>query len=218
MKLILLGPPGSGKGTQAQNLEEWYGCVQISTGDMLRKEIEAQTAVGQQVSACINQGKLAPDSLIVSLISERISTEDCRNGFIFDGFPRTLAQAQALNDLLLKKKLALTQVLMIDVDENQLIRRISGRFRCLDCGASYHDEFKPTKQPNVCDVCDGSRFERRPDDNADVLRTRLSQYRKQTEPLIPYYQAQGILSVISGDQEITSVSRAIKTILDRLSP
>lgn len=212
-RLILMGPPGGGKGTQAKRLQDRYGIVQLSTGDMLRAAVKAGSPVGQQAKAVMDAGKLVSDDIMISLISERIDQADCANGFILDGFPRTIAQAEALDKLLNQKKIILDKVIEVAVPDERLIERITGRFTCSTCGEGYHDKFKPLKSPGVCDNCAGTGFTRRADDKAETVVARLKAYHDQTSPLMPYYRAKGTLEVIDGDRDIDAVSRDLERVL-----
>lgn len=212
-RLILMGPPGGGKGTQAKRLQDRYGIVQLSTGDMLRATVKAGTPLGLQAKAVMDAGKLVSDDLIVAMISERIDQPDCRNGFILDGFPRTVPQAEALDKLLNGKGIFLDKVIEVEVPDARLIERITGRFTCSSCGEGYHDKFKQPKKPGVCDVCGGTAFTRRADDKAETVAARLKAYHEQTAPLLPYYQAKGLLEVIDGDRDIDAVSRDLERVL-----
>ncbi len=213
MNLVLLGPPGSGKGTQAKRIERDYDIVQLATGDMLRAEIASDTALGRRVKEIMASGELVPDDLIIALIRVRITQPDCRNGFVLDGFPRTLAQAEALDHMLEQNNLRLDVVIEFEVDEGALIDRLSGRFTCARCGASYHDRYNQPKIKDVCDICGSRDFVRRPDDRAEAVRTRLAAYRQQTRPVLPYYDAQGILHQVDGMAAIDAVTRQIEAIL-----
>lgn len=210
MNLILFGPPGAGKGTQAQRLHQALGIAQISTGDLLRAEVVEGTAVGRQAEAIMNKGGLVPDGLIIDMISARLGQDDCHAGFILDGFPRTVAQAQALDRLLAEKGLAIDHVIEIDVDEEAMVERISGRFSCAQCGAGYHETFKRPKVEGVCDVCGSTSFVRRSDDNADTVRQRLKAYHAQTEPVLDYYRKQGLVRTVNGMAPIDEVTKQIK--------
>ncbi len=213
MNIILLGPPGAGKGTQAQRLQNDVGMVQLSTGDMLRAEMKSGSALGEQAKGIVASGKLVPDALMVGLIENRIAQPDCAKGFILDGFPRTEAQAKALDTMLDKTGKKLDQVIEMVVDEAALTERVVGRFTCAKCGAGYHDRFKRPKVDGVCDVCGSTDFTRRPDDNAETMKTRMAAYRAQTEPLLPYYRAKGVLKKVDGMAEMDEVYRQIRTVL-----
>ncbi|HXS39963.1 MAG TPA: adenylate kinase [Stellaceae bacterium] len=212
MNILLLGPPGAGKGTQAKRLEERYGMIQLSTGDMLRAERASGSALGRQVQAIMDAGKLVSDDIMIALIASRIAGLKGK-GFILDGFPRTVPQAQALDDMLEKNGIALDRVIELTVDEDALIDRISGRFSCKSCGASYHDRYHQPKQPGRCDICGSTDFVRRPDDTAETVKARLEAYRDQTAPILPYYRAKGLLRSIDGMAEIDAVAQQIETIL-----
>ena len=213
MNLILLGPPGAGKGTQAQRLVERFGIVQLSTGDMLRAAVKAGTALGTQAKAIMEAGRLVPDDLMVALIAERIDAPDCATGFILDGFPRTVAQAEALDRMLAERGLALDKVVAIEVDEEALIQRIVGRFSCADCGAGYHDQFNRPSVEGVCDHCGSTNFTRRADDNRETMTARLAAYREQTAPIIPHYEAGGRFARVDGSGGIEAISAAIVAVL-----
>ncbi len=214
MMVILLGPPGAGKGTQAQHIAERFKIAQLSTGNMLRAAIAAGTEVGARAEAIMERGELVPDDIVVSIIADRIDHPDCANGAILDGFPRTLAQAEALDEMLAEKKLGLDHVIEMKVDEGALVERISGRFACADCGVGYHDRFKPTKVEGVCDSCGSSEFSRRPDDNEETVKSRLAAYRAQTAPLLPYYRRKGVISEVDGMAGIDDVWQQIDQVLD----
>ncbi len=214
MNILLLGPPGAGKGTQAKRLEERYGMVQLSTGDMLRAEREAGSALGKQVQAIMDAGKLVSDEIMIALIANRI-TKLGGKGFILDGFPRTVPQAEALDRMLAENRIALDQVIELTVDEEALIDRISGRFTCKKCGASYHDRHHRPKQEGVCDTCGSRDFIHRPDDNAETVKARLKAYRDQTAPILPYYRAKGLLRSVDGMADIDQVTQQIETILNK---
>ncbi len=213
MNLILLGPPGSGKGTQAIRLQEADGLVQLSTGEMLRAAVASGSETGRLVGSIMEAGKLVPDDIIVSMIDRRIDEPDCAGGFILDGFPRTLAQAEALDEMLARKARRLDAVIEIAVDDGALVERIAGRFSCAVCGAGYHRRFQPTAVEGVCDRCGGTRFLQRRDDNEETVRTRLVAYHAQTEPLLPYYRARGILRSVDGMAGIDAVSTEIRAAL-----
>ena len=213
MRLILLGPPGAGKGTQAQRLQDKYGIVQLSTGDMLRAAVKAGTPVGKRAGEIMERGDLVPDEVVVGIIAERIDQADCANGFILDGFPRTEAQADTLEKMLSDKGLQLDAVIEMMVDEEALVRRITGRFTCAKCGAGYHDEFQRPKVDDVCDRCGGTEFSRRADDNEETVRARLGAYREQTAPLLPYYADKKLLQAVDGMAAIDDVTSEIMGLL-----
>ncbi|MBB3263620.1 adenylate kinase [Azospirillum sp. OGB3] len=213
MNLILLGPPGAGKGTQARRLEDTRGLVQLSTGDMLRAMVAEGGPLGQQAKDIMSAGKLMPDELMVKIIAERISKPDVANGFILDGFPRTVAQAEALDTMLSDKGLKLDHVIEMKVVDDILVERITGRYTCAKCGKGYHDVFEKPKVEGVCDVCGSTEFKRRADDNADTVKTRLAQYHEQTAPILPYYQSRGVLKTVDGIAEIDDVTKQIEDIL-----
>ena len=213
MRLILLGAPGAGKGTQAAFLCQKFGIPQISTGDMLRAAVKAGTPLGLQADAVMKSGALVSDDLIISLVKERIAQPDCAKGFILDGFPRTEAQARALDKMLEDGSHKLDQVVEMEVDENALTERVVGRFTCAKCGSGYHEKFKPTKVAGVCDVCGSKEFTRRKDDNAETMKTRMAAYRAQTEPLLPYYRARGVLKKVDGMATMDEVYRQIRAVL-----
>lgn len=214
MNILLLGPPGAGKGTQAKRLEERYGMVQLSTGDMLRAERASGSALGKQVQAIMDAGKLVSDDIMIALIAQRIAALKGKS-FILDGFPRTVPQAEALDQMLRQTGIAIDQVIELTVDEPALIDRISGRFSCSKCGASYHDRYHQPKQAGQCDVCGSREFTRRPDDNAETVKARLAAYREQTAPILPYYRSKGVLRSIDGMADIDQVTRQIETILNK---
>ena len=213
MNIILLGPPGAGKGTQARRLVEERGMIQLSTGDMLREAKDSGTEMGERVAKVMAAGQLVTDEIVIGLIEEKLQGDNA-GGFIFDGFPRTLAQADALGELLTKYGKTLDAVVEMRVDDEALVKRITGRFTCGNCGEVYHDETKRPAKDDVCDVCGESDMKRRADDNADSLRTRLMEYYKKTSPLIGYYYAKGKLRSINGLGEIEDVAASIKTVLN----
>jgi adenylate kinase len=214
MNIILLGPPGAGKGTQARLLVDGHGLVQLSTGDMLRAAKTSGTKTGKRVAAVMARGDLVTDDIVIGLIAEQLDGEAGRNGLIFDGFPRTLAQADALEELLAEKGKALDAVIEMRVDEEALVDRVTGRFTCANCGEVYHDKTRPTKVPGVCDVCGSTEFVRRADDNEESVRVRLGAYGRQTAPLVSYYQAKGKLRTVDGLGEIDVVADQIAGLLD----
>jgi len=214
MNLILFGPPGCGKGTQAERLHERLGLAHLATGDMLRAAVAAGTEVGRRAQAIMAAGELVPDKLVVDIIAGRLDQADARDGFILDGFPRTLAQARALDDLLAEKGRRIDRVVELEVDEDALVERISGRFACATCGAGYHDRFKPTKVEGVCDQCGGTDFVRRQDDTAETVRERLRAYRRQTAPLLPYYRERGLLTSVDGMAGIDQVTAQVEAAVD----
>lgn len=216
MNLVLLGPPGAGKGTQAQRLAESDGLVQLSTGDMLRAAVASDSEIGRIAKPIIEAGKLVPDDVMVAMIDRRIDEPDCANGFILDGFPRTLAQAEALDDVLRRKSRRLDAVIEMAVDDGVLVERISGRFSCANCGAGYHRQFRPTAEEGVCDRCGSTEFKQRPDDNEETVKTRLAAYHAQTEPLLPYYRDRGVLKTVNGMAAIDEVTAQIDTALGTL--
>ena len=216
MKLIFIGPPGSGKGTQAQQLQRKQGIVQISTGDMLRAAVASGSELGQQAKAIMEAGQLVPDHLIVGMIEQRIAEPDCEKGFILDGFPRTTAQAEALSQMLSEKGTALDRVIEFEVDDAILIERISGRFTCAQCGEGYHDTFKKSQTEGTCDICGSTEFKRRADDKADKVKTRLDEYHALTAPLLPYYREKQLLSTVNAMAGIDEVGTQLNAILANL--
>ena len=213
LNIILLGPPGAGKGTQAARLQAERGMVQLSTGDMLREAVAAGTPVGLQAKAVMERGELVSDAIVSALIGERLDAA-VDQGAIFDGFPRTRAQAEALDLLLADRGRDLDHVIELAVDEDELVKRIVGRFSCAKCGTGYHDEFRPTKVPGVCDVCGSREFKRRKDDNEETVRTRMAEYRAKTQPILPYYEAHGLVRRVNGMAPIDVVAAEIDAVLD----
>jgi adenylate kinase len=214
LNIILLGPPGAGKGTQASRLEADRGMVQLSTGDMLRAAVKSGTPVGLQAKAVMDAGELVSDDIVSGIIGERLDQPDTANGVIFDGYPRTAAQADQLDALLAARGRTLDKVIELEVNEDALVERIVGRFTCANCGAGYHDIFKRPKVAGTCDVCGHHEFKRRPDDNEETVRTRMAEYRAKTEPIIPIYEKRGLLARVDGMADMDVVTRAIEAILD----
>lgn len=213
MNLILLGPPGAGKGTQAKRLQDAFSIVQLSTGDMLRSEVAAGSELGRKAKAVMEQGGLVSDDLVIGIIGSRIDKPDCKPGFILDGFPRTTAQAEALDTMLTQKKLKLDHVVELTVDDEAMVERICGRFTCTKCGKGYHDKFEKPKREGVCDSCGGTEFTRRADDNEETVRSRLTAYHKQTAPIAAYYAGKGALKQVDGMAAIDDVTKQIKAAL-----
>jgi adenylate kinase len=218
VNIILLGPPGAGKGTQAQKLVEERGMVQLSTGDMLRAAVAAKTPVGLLAKAVMDAGDLVSDEIVTGILSDRLDEPDVRRGFILDGYPRTTAQAESLEALLADKHMTLDHVIEMVVDEDALVDRITGRFSCASCGTGYHDRYKRPKVEGVCDVCGSTVFKRRPDDNEQTVRNRMAEYRAKTAPILPFYEAKGLVRGVDGMAPIEAVEKAIAAILDGPPP
>ena len=216
MKLILLGPPGAGKGTQAKRLYDKHKLVQLSTGDMLRAERDAGTELGKAADKVMAAGQLVSDEIVIGIIDHRIDAPDCKSGFVLDGFPRTEKQAVALDAMLARKGGKIDGVIELAVDEAALVERISGRFTCAKCGAGYHDKFQQPKKAGVCDMCGGTEFTRRKDDNAETVKARLVAYRQQTAPILPYYKAKGLLHRVDGMADLDQVTKEIEAVLSRI--
>jgi adenylate kinase len=213
MNVILLGPPGSGKGTQAKRIEQAHGIPQLSTGDMLRAATASGGDLGVRVKSIMDSGQLVPDGIMIDMIAERIGEPDCRSGFILDGFPRTLPQAQALDEMLARRGLRLDYVIEFEVEEAALIDRLAGRFSCQQCGASYHERDHRPKVDGVCDGCGACEFACRADDRPETVKARLEVYHRQTAPILPYYRDRGILRLVDGMAGIDAVTHEIEKIL-----
>ena len=213
MNLILLGPPGAGKGTQAARLVEQRGMRQLSTGDMLRAAVAAGTPVGLEAKAVMEAGELVSDEIVTALIDAELTAMGPETGAIFDGYPRTAAQAEQLDEVLAAHGRKLDRVIELEVDEDELVRRIVGRYTCASCGAGYHDEFQQPAAAGVCDKCGSTEFKRRKDDNEETVRTRMAEYRAKTAPILPVYEARGLVSRVDGMQPIDNVTHAIEGIL-----
>ena len=214
MNIILLGPPGAGKGTQATRLVDSRGMVQLSTGDMLRAAVKAGTPVGLKAKAVMEAGELVSDEIVSGIIGEALDALASETGVIFDGYPRTEAQAHSLDGILADRNRTLDHVIELEVDEDALVERITGRFTCATCGEGYHDSFKQPKVEGECDKCHGHEFKRRPDDNEETVRTRMAEYRAKTAPILPIYEARGIVSRVDGMADMDEVTVAVAAILD----
>lgn len=213
MDIILLGPPGAGKGTQASRLEDEHGMIQLSTGDMLRAAVKAGTEVGLKAKALMDAGELVPDEVVSGIIGDKLDELGPDQGVIFDGYPRTAAQAASLDEILAERNRVLSHVIELAVDEDALVERITGRFTCAKCGEGYHDKFKQPAVEGVCDVCGSTEFKRRPDDNEETVRTRMKEYRAKTAPILPIYEARGIVRKVDGMGSMAEVNEAIEAVL-----
>jgi len=214
--IVLLGPPGAGKGTQARRVEEERKLVQLSTGDMLRQEVAGGTAIGLRVRPIMEAGQLVSDEVLVDMIADRIAAPDCQAGCVLDGFPRTTAQARALDTMLAAKGRRLAAVIEMKVEDAPLIERLTGRFACATCGAGYHDTFRPPRVVGVCDSCGGTEFTRRADDKAETVTARLAAYHRQTAPLLSYYRERRLLHSVDAMAAFNEVARQIAAVLDRV--
>lgn len=215
MRIILLGPPGAGKGTQAKAITDHFGLPQISTGDILRSAVREGTPMGVRAKTFMDSGALVPDEVVVGIVCERLQQEDCSSGFILDGFPRTVTQAEALRETLSRLDYPLQAVISLEVDEEALVERLTGRRTCRSCGMGYHVKFSPSQQPGICDVC-GSELFQREDDREETIRHRLSVYREQTAPLIGYYGEQGLLFTVDGMKDMAVVQAEVFAVLSAL--
>ena len=211
--IILLGPPGAGKGTQAKRIEDKFGMIQLSTGDMLRAEVASNSDLGVQAKEIMESGGLVSDDIIIGMISGRIGQDDCRGGFILDGFPRTVPQAEALDGMLSDKSINMDYVIELTVDDEAMVERICGRYTCSKCGMGFHDKFQVPEKEGVCDKCGATEFTRRADDNEETVRSRLKAYHEQTAPIAEYYGKKGVLKSVDGMAEIDAVTRQLEEIL-----
>lgn len=220
VRIILLGPPGAGKGTQAARLTEKFGIVAISAGDLFRARVkDPNDPLGNEIKKILESGKLVPDEVTIQMISERLDKPDCKNGFILDGFPRSVKQAEGLEKMLKEKNMSLDFVIQLAVDDDKLVDRISGRYACSQCGEGYHDKFKQPRIENTCDQCRAvGQFSRRSDDNADTVRQRLDTYHSQTAPILPFYAERGMLQIVDGMADMDAVTREIESVISKKTP
>ena len=217
MRLILLGPPGGGKGTQARRLQDDYGLVQLSTGDMLRSAVASGSEIGKKAKAVMEAGQLVSDDIVIGIIADRIGQPDAKKGFVLDGFPRTVAQAEALDAMLAERGLKIDAAIEVRVPDNRIVERITGRFTCTKCGAGYHDKFQRPKVDGICDGCGGTEFARRADDNAATVQSRLDAYHAQTAPILPFYEKKQVLKVVDGTLPIDDVTKRLRSIVEGAS-
>lgn len=219
MRIVLLGPPGAGKGTQARILVEKFHVAQISTGDLFRDNVKNGTEVGKKVEALLKEGKIVPDEITIKMVEERLQQPDCKNGFILDGFPRTVAQAEALEKMLTSSGIKLDAVVQITVNEDLLVERISGRYTCGSCNEGYHDKFKQPAHAGTCDKCGAvDQFKRRSDDNEQTVRTRLEEYHAKTAPILPFYESRNMLKNVDGMADLGAVTASIEAVLGKTPP
>ena len=214
---ILLGPPGAGKGTQARMLEQDFGLIQLSTGDLLRAAVASGSDAGKQAAAVMAAGGLVSDDIVLAILSDRMAAPDVARGIVLDGFPRTTGQAQALDGLLARSGAKITAAISLEVDDEAMVARVAGRTTCADCGEGYHDTYKLPAKPGICDICGGTEFKRRADDNADTVRERLRAYHAQTAPLITYYEGQGVLQRIDAMGAIADIRQTLGAIASGVS-
>lgn len=214
MHIILLGPPGAGKGTQSDFLRDHYGLAKLATGDMLREAVASGSELGMKAKGIMESGGLVSDDIMIGLIRDKLTSAECEKGAILDGFPRTTAQAEALDVMLQEEGKVLDHVIELKVDDAALVARISGRYACANCGAGYHDEFKQPNVEGVCDSCGSTEFSRRKDDNAETVANRLKQYHEMTAPLLPYYEAKNVLRSVDGMADINDVTAQLQSLID----